>query len=110
MCDNGTKDEDISIEQVEGRLWDFQNRLTEYGKDMFGDDFVLMALADRMGSQNKEVIPQKSLDEMIPALPGRNAIMAKKGGHSGVKRHRKVPNLCCSGFWRTEKNWCGFES
>lgn len=86
MCDSGTKDEDISIEQVEGRLWDFQNRLTEYGKDMFGDDFVLMALADRMGSQNKEVIPQKSLDEMIPALPGRNAIMAKKRGTQRSKK------------------------
>ncbi|WPT16594.1 hypothetical protein PSENEW3_00004602 [Picochlorum sp. SENEW3] len=78
MCDNGAKDEDISIEQVEGRLWDFQNRLTEYGKDMFGDDFVLMALTDGMESQNKEIVPPKSLDEMIPAVPGRNAVMGKK--------------------------------
>lgn len=35
-----------SIEQVEGKLHAFQDRLLQYGKDMFGDDFVIMALAD----------------------------------------------------------------
>lgn len=35
-----------SIEHVEGKLQAFQDRLLQYGKDMFGDDFVIMALAD----------------------------------------------------------------
>ncbi len=85
MCDNGAKDEDISIEQVEGRLWDFQNRLTEYGKDMFGDDFVLMALADKM-PQNKDTISSKALDEIIPAHPERNGMVVKKKGAQRSKK------------------------
>lgn len=35
-----------SIEDVEGRLGAFQQRLIQYGKDMFGEDFVLGALED----------------------------------------------------------------
>lgn len=79
MCENGIQNEDISIEQVEGRLCDFQNRLAEYGKDMFGDDFVIMALADKMESKNDELQPPpKSSNGMIPTYPEKNTMMVKK--------------------------------
>lgn len=42
-----------SIQDVEGRLASFQNRLLQYGKEMFGEDFVLNALARTLSAESE---------------------------------------------------------
>lgn len=40
-----------SIQDVEGRLASFQDRLVQYGKEMFGEDFALGALAGSLSGE-----------------------------------------------------------
>ncbi len=47
-----------SIEHVEGKLQAFQDRLLQYGKDMFGEDFSIMALADPQTSDKEQTVGQ----------------------------------------------------
>jgi hypothetical protein len=42
-----------SIQDVEGRLASFQNRLLQYGKEMFGEDFALNALARTLSAESE---------------------------------------------------------
>lgn len=44
----------VSIEQVENKLQAFQDRLMQYGKDMFGDDFAIMSLMDPKGMESSQ--------------------------------------------------------
>ena len=61
--------EQVNIERVEKGLEDFQKRLAQYGKELFGEDFVSMAL--REGDDG----PDKN--------PG-----VEPGSHSGNSRQR----------------------
>lgn len=66
-----------SIEQVEGKLQAFQDRLIQYGKDMFGEDFTIMALSET----NQDVPAQKySLDRPLRAdeLSHSSSVIKKK--------------------------------
>ncbi len=42
-----------SIQDVEGRLASFQDRLVQYGKEMFGEDFALGALARTLSAESE---------------------------------------------------------
>ena len=44
----------VSIEQVESKLQAFQDRLMQYGKDMFGDDFAIISLMDPKGMESMQ--------------------------------------------------------
>eukprot|EP00890_Picochlorum_soloecismus_P002188 jgi/Picsp_1/2970/NSC_01194-R1_---NA--- len=45
--------EQMNIERVEKGLEDFQKRLAQYGKELFGEDFVSMAMRDGDAGQEK---------------------------------------------------------
>ena len=45
--------EKVNIERVEKGLEDFQKRVAQYGKELFGEDFVSMALRDGDGEHDK---------------------------------------------------------
>jgi len=79
-----------SIEQVEGKLQAFQDRLLEYGKDMFGDDFVIMALSDTQDGEQGQAGGQGAA--LSPP--------ATTKGHRVVRRNELIPGS----EWNEKKN------
>jgi len=64
-----------SIQDVEGRLASFQDRLLQYGKEMFGEDFTLNAL-------------DRSLDLQEP-LASNPSLLKPKAGSSHADKKRE---------------------
>ena len=57
-----------SIEEVETRLAAFQSKLATYGRDMFGEDFVISALSGETGGGTSDATdPERGSSRRAPA-------------------------------------------
>jgi hypothetical protein len=83
-----------SIEDVEGRLSAFQERLLQYGKDIFGEDFVVAALADEVGAATVGTVGTTATRAATAALPAtcQDRLKQQKREDNAKEKDRKRKN------------------